>query len=101
MMDPPVWVPSVVFVNPPDTDVSTTDSKAALFIRKQGQYSMSALDDIEQVECQGRPCLCNCIIQVLYYEGSENPVLYNRKYARDFSCDIKLNRYPFDSQVIM
>ena len=37
--------------------------------------------------------------QVLFYEGSENPINYRRKYSKDFSCDIKLQKYPFDRQV--
>ena len=43
--------------------------------------------------------IINCDPQVLFYEGSENPINYKRKYTKDFSCDIKLNNYPFDSQV--
>ena len=35
----------------------------------------------------------------MFYEGSENPINYKRKYTKDFSCDIQLNNYPFDSQL--
>ena len=46
---PPVWVPSIVFVNTPNTDLSLTDNKASLNVRKLGQYSVSPLDNVEQV----------------------------------------------------
>ena len=81
---PPVWVPRIVFVNTPSTDLSMTDSSSSLYIKKQGKYSLSTLDKVEQV---------------LFYGGSENPVNYRRKYTKSFSCDIRLNRFPFDSQV--
>ena len=46
---PPVWVPGIVFVNTPNTDLTITDTKASLNIRKLGQYSVSTLDNVEQV----------------------------------------------------
>ena len=48
-MEPPVWVPSVVFVNTPDTDVSLVDSKASLTVSKQGKHTLASLDRVEQV----------------------------------------------------
>ena len=35
----------------------------------------------------------------MFYEGSDNPINYKRKYTQDFSCDIRLNHYPFDRQL--
>ena len=49
LQGPPVWVPSVVFVNTPNTDLTVTDTKASLNVRKLGQYSVSTLDNVEQV----------------------------------------------------
>ena len=49
MMEPPVWVPSIVFVNTPDTDISVVDSKASLTVSRQGEYRLSSLDRVEQV----------------------------------------------------
>ena len=48
-MEPPVWVPSIVFVNTPDTDISVVDSKASLTVSRQGEYRLSSLDRVEQV----------------------------------------------------
>ena len=49
VMEPPVWVPSVLFVNTPDTDVSLVDSKASLTVSKQGKHTLASLDRVEQV----------------------------------------------------
>ena len=46
---PPVWVPSIVLVNTPSTDLTITDTKASINVRKLGQYSLSKLDSVEQV----------------------------------------------------
>ena len=49
LQGPPVWVPSIVFVNTPNTDLTLTDTKASLNVRKLGQHTVSTLDNVEQV----------------------------------------------------
>ena len=100
LQGPPVWVPSIVFVNTPNTDLTVTDTKASLNVRKLGQYSVSTLDNVEQVrQVISLDDIINVEPQVMFYEGSDNPINYKRKYSQDFSCDIQLKNYPFDSQL--
>lgn len=39
------------------------------------------------------------IIQVAYYSGAENPVIYTRIFKNTFACVFNLKKYPFDTQV--
>lgn len=38
-------------------------------------------------------------IQVAYYSGAENPVIYTRIFKNTFACVFNLKKYPFDTQV--
>ena len=60
------------------------DSKSSLTVEKVTNYTKSLLDQLEEIA---------------YYEGSENPVTYRRKFAKQFSCNFQLYFYPFDTQV--
>ena len=44
-----VWVPTVVFLNPPNTDTSLLDTRAAVSVSREGDYTMAPLDSLEQV----------------------------------------------------
>ena len=81
---PSIWVATVIFANSPHNDLSTADAKASLTVERQGNLSISPHEELQEVA---------------YYEGSENPVTYRRKFKKDFSCDFELHKYPFDTQV--
>ena len=44
-----VWVPTVVFLNTPNTDTSLLDTRAAVTVSREGNYTMAPLDSLEQV----------------------------------------------------
>ena len=44
-----VWVPTVVFLNTPNTDTSLLDTRAAVSVSREGDYTMAPLDSLEQV----------------------------------------------------
>ena len=44
-----VWVPTVVFLNTPNTDTSLLDTRAAVSVSREGEYTMAPLDSLEQV----------------------------------------------------
>ena len=77
-------MPVVIFANSPNNDFSQTDAKSSLTVEKVGNYTNSPWDQLEEVA---------------YYEGDENPVKYRRKFKKDFSCNLYLQLYPFDTQV--
>ena len=81
---PGIWVATVIFANSPNNDFSVTDAKASLTVERQGNSSISPYDELQEVA---------------YYEGSENPVTYRRKFKKDFACNFELHTYPFDTQV--
>ena len=82
---PSIWVPTVIFANSPNNDFSVTDGKASLTVEKRGNSSISPHNELQEVA---------------YYEGSENPVTYRRKFKKDFACNFELHTYPFDTQVL-
>ena len=43
-----VWVPTVVFLNTPNTDTSLLDTRAAVSVSREGDYTMAPLDSLEQ-----------------------------------------------------
>ena len=83
---PTVWVATVIFSNTPNNDFSLLDSKSSLTVEKKGNITMSTMNQLEEIA---------------YYEGSENPITYSRKYTRDFSCNFHLQTFPFDTQVFI
>ena len=86
MVQPSIWVATVIFANSPNNDFSVTDAKASLTVEKKGNLSISPLEQLQEVA---------------YYEGSENPVTYMRKFKKDFACNFQLHTYPFDTQVLL
>ena len=48
-LEPSIWVPSIVFLNTPNTDISLLDDKVSLTVVREGNYSLSSLDNLDQV----------------------------------------------------
>ena len=44
-----VWVPLVMFLNTPATDMSLLDTQTALTVARRGELTMSSLDTLDQV----------------------------------------------------
>ena len=86
LVQPNIWVATVIFANSQNSDFSVTDAKASLTIQKKSNYTISPFEHLDEVA---------------YYKGIENPVTYMRKFKKDFSCDFQLHTYPFDTQVVI
>ena len=51
-LEPSIWVPSIVFLNTPNTDISLLDDKVSLTVVREGDYSLSSLDNLDQVRSE-------------------------------------------------
>ena len=80
----PLWTPVLIFSNSPSNERSLVDSKAALTVNKTSSSKPSSPDELEKIS---------------YFQGDSNPITYRREFKMDFSCNFKLNLYPFDTQV--
>ena len=50
-LEPSIWVPSIMFLNTPNTDVSLLDDKVSLTVTREADYTLSSLDQLDQVRC--------------------------------------------------
>ena len=48
-LEPSIWVPSIMFLNTPNTDISLLDDKVSLTVTREGNYTLSSLDQLDQV----------------------------------------------------
>ena len=79
-----LWLPKVLFQNSDNIDpIKHKDSSTVVIVRKMGKGNL-------QEEDGGRG--------VLLYSGSENPLVYQRKYQQRFYCTFNFRWYPFDTQ---
>ena len=79
-----LWFPSVIFINTPDNYQTMMDSKARLLVKKEGNFTLSSVQEVEETA---------------YYKGSENTIQYSRDFYHQFKCHFELLNYPFDTQV--
>ena len=79
-----LWFPSVIFKNTPNNYETMVDSKARLLVKKEGNYTLSSVHEMEETA---------------YYKGSENTIQYSRDFFHQFKCHFELQNYPFDTQI--
>ena len=79
-----IWVPVITFLNTNDGQVTVIDKKSKSTIIRQGNFSRSP-----------RTFLDNIYI----FEGSENPIRYERLYEINWICNYQIHWYPFDTQI--
>ena len=85
-----LWLPLVIYDNT-DQKESTrlgwiNEWVTSVSVIKEGDFTRSRLDEVDEAEI---------------FEGSENTLTMTQTYTHEFQCKYKLQRYPFDSQVIM
>jgi hypothetical protein len=73
-----LWLPKVLFRNSDNISPIHHDGSSVVSVRKEGPG----------VSLQG----------ALYYNASENPLVYQRKYQQRFYCNFDFHWYPFDTQ---
>ena len=55
-------------------------------VTREGDISSTGVEEVDEAEI---------------FEGAENRLTMNQTYTWEFQCKYELQRYPFDSQVIM
>ena len=79
-----LWIPQVIF----KSDMTTEQVKG---------FNPAGLMAVPR-KGVGQPAELTELHEHLYYEGSENPLVYNYTEERTFKCDYNLSWYPFDNQ---
>ena len=79
-----IWFPHFTFENTNNKLNSLIDSKARLFINKNGSGQLSSIENTENE---------------YLYDGNSNYIQYQRFYSLLLECDFDLRWYPFDFQV--
>ena len=54
-------------------------------VTREGDFTRSGIEEVDEAEI---------------FEGAENRLTMNQTYTWEFQCQYKLQRYPFDTQVI-
>ena len=78
-----VWIPTIVFSNTPNNDITLPTTKSVMTVTKEGSHSRSSVDTVEEI---------------YIYQGTENKLTFEASYTKTFSCDYQLQMYPFDKQ---
>ena len=88
VVDPQVarnlWVPPILFVNSIEPKVTAYNpTSTQLFVEKMSNGTLAGTDALHEA---------------ISYTGDTNPIWFRGTYDMAFSCNFKLNQYPFDSQ---
>ena len=78
-----IWIPQLVFTNSLEQTVFFIDASSSLTIQREGDPYLPSSDGLAEN---------------FYYNGYENPLLYNDTYELTFHCHFELANYPFDFQ---
>ena len=84
-----LWLPLVIYSNT-DQKESTRlgvdwEWVTRVSVVREGKFTRSGLDEVDEAEI---------------FEGAENSLTMNQTYTWEFQCKYKLQRYPFDTQVL-
>ena len=84
-----LWLPLVIYDNT-DQKESTrlgwvNEWVTRVSVVREGSFTRSGMDEVDEAEI---------------FEGAENILTMTQTYTHEFQCKYKLQRYPFDSQVI-
>lgn len=80
-----IWIPKIIYKNNKDNfHTLSAIAESSIFVERKGNFTRSGLDDVEEKE---------------KFKGEENPIKMTQSYTKDFKCQYKLQRFPFDTQV--
>ena len=85
-----IWLPLIVYDNTDQKEVTRLGMEwewaTDVTVRREGKFTRSGLQEMEEAEI---------------FEGAENSLTMKQTYTKEFQCQYKLQRYPFDTQVRM
>ena len=78
-----IWCPNLLFPYARNMKGIPNDGEAKFLVRLESSYQMSSLEDKRETA---------------FFCGSENPLIYSRKFTLTSKCDFNLALFPFDTQ---
>ena len=84
-----IWLPLIVYDNTDQKEVTRLGENwewaTIVTVTREGNFTRSSNKEVDEAEIFG---------------GAENRLTMNQTYTWEFQCKYKLQRYPFDAQVI-
>ena len=87
-----LWLPLIIYDNTDQKETTRLAARQAdaqwattITVSKEGNFTRSGLEQADEIEI---------------FQGKENTLTMNQTYSKEFQCRFKLQRYPFDTQVI-
>ena len=85
-----IWLPLIVYENTDQKEVTRLGENwewaTDVTVTREGRFTRSDLNKVDEVEI---------------FEGAENRLTMKQTYTWEFQCKYQLQKYPFDTQVIM
>ena len=78
-----VWIPPLIFNNTESNQMIAYDPSSSMFVHKRGDRKLYHISNVNEGDI---------------YKGSENPLLFTRKFVLTHHCVFELYYYPFDTQ---
>ena len=84
-----IWLPLVIYDNTDQKEVTRLGTEwewaTDVTVTREGRFTRSDIREVDEAEI---------------FEGAENSLIMNQTYTWEFQCKYKLQRYPFDTQVL-
>ena len=86
-----IWLPIIVYDNTDQKEVTRLGEygngewATSVTVTREGRFTRSDIREVDEAEI---------------FEGAENSLTMNQTYTWEFQCKYKLQRYPFDTQVL-
>ena len=86
-----LWLPLVIYDNTDQKDSTRLGDgnwewSTRVFVVREGNFTRSGRKEVDEAEV---------------FEGSENTLMMTQTYTREFQCKYLLQKYPFDTQVLI
>ena len=85
-----IWLPLIVYDNTDQKDDTGLGMEwewdTFVTFMREGNFTTSGIEEVDEAEI---------------FEGAENRLTMNQTFTWEFQCKYELQRYPFDSQVLL
>ena len=85
-----IWLPLIVYDNTDQKEVTRLgvdwEWVTRITVTREGNFTGSNVEEVDEAEI---------------FKGAENRLTMNQTYTWEFQCKYELQRYPFDSQVLL
>ena len=81
-----IWIPPLIFNNTKENFMISRDTTAGLFMNRMGNPTLPD---------------SSSVYENLYFDGSENILLYRKDLELTLTCNFMLQNYPFDQQTCL